>query len=325
VAGRTLVVLGAGGAMGAFQAGALLVLFDAGLEPDAFFGCSAGALNAAFLASAPTQRRAAELAEWWCDPDRRVLSPNWRAHVRGVPALVRRRGSSLLDERPLRALISGSVRAHDISELARPLTVTTTCLDCGQARHHRQGNVVDVLVASCALPGLFAPVRLADDHVHVDGGVIAGVPLQAALAEAGPDDRILVIDCGLDPVTGVPGRCAALPGVNAACGLAASTAEPREYVAPIERSHGALDVMLRAFAVARAVANRASVGSALSDPRVQVLPHIADAWAAGLLAQLPAGPRDFRDPAGLVRAGRVAAERWLTSVGAGPGVPIQRS
>lgn len=36
--------------MSAYQAGALLALFEHGLEPDALYGCSAGALNAAFLA-----------------------------------------------------------------------------------------------------------------------------------------------------------------------------------------------------------------------------------------------------------------------------------
>ncbi len=69
--------------------------------------------------------------------------------------------------------------------------------------------------------------------------------------------------------------------------------------------------MLRAFTVARAVANRTSLLPLLDDPRVRVAPHVADAWAAGLLAAPPAGPRDFRRTGDLVEAGRRATAQWL--------------
>ncbi len=47
-ADRTVLVLGGGGALGAFQAGGLLALAEAGVFPDAVFGCSVGALNVRF-------------------------------------------------------------------------------------------------------------------------------------------------------------------------------------------------------------------------------------------------------------------------------------
>src|SRR3954471_11412295 len=95
---RVRFVLGGGGAMGAYQAGAVLGLMESGVVPNALFGCSAGALSAAFLAARPTAERAAELAAWWLDSrSHQLLSPTWRAHVRGVPALVRRRAAGYLD------------------------------------------------------------------------------------------------------------------------------------------------------------------------------------------------------------------------------------
>lgn len=212
------------------------------------------------------------------------------------------------------------VHAHDLSELAVPLTVTTTCLDCGTARHHDRGPVDDLLLASCALPGLFPPVQFADGHRHVDGGVVCGVPVQVALDAAGPRDTIVVLDCALAPVTGRSGACAALNEQAAqeeACGLPTGSLG-RVYAAPVESSRGALDVVLKAFTVARAAANRASTSAALADPRVQVVPHVADAWAAGLLDELPAGPRDFALTPSLVEAGRAAAQSWL----AGLAIPI---
>lgn len=310
---RTLLVLGGGGAMGAFQVGGLVALAEAGVLPDALFGCSAGALNAAFLASSPTLERTRELAEWWShSSSRRVLSPSRWTTLRGMAAAFAARADALLDEAPLRALVTSHVGAHELSELAVPLTVTTTCLDCAEARHHATGPMVDLLVASCSLPGLFPPVRLQDGHSHVDGGVVCGVPLEAALAAAGPDDRVYVLDCGLAPVTGTPGRCSALPhaGPTAACGLGATDAV---WEAPVETRRGALDVVLRSFTVARAVANRAGVAGLVDDPRVHVAPHVADAWAAGLLTQVPAGPRDFRHTPQLVEAGHRATAQWLAA------------
>jgi predicted acylesterase/phospholipase RssA len=260
---RNLFVLGGGGALGAYQVGGLLALAEAGVLPDALFGCSAGALNAAFLASDPSLPRARALASWWSDSaSRRVLAPGRWTQARGMVSAVASRADALLDERPLRALVSTHVGAHDVSELAVPLTVTTTCLDCGTAVHADRGHLVDLLVASCSLPGLFPPVRLADGHLHVDGGIICGVPLEAALGAAGPDDVVYVLDCALAPVTGTAGTCAALPhdGPTASCGLGESTAH---WTPPVESRRGPLEVVLRSFSVARAVATawRSSRGS----------------------------------------------------------------
>ncbi|MGY1856944.1 patatin-like phospholipase family protein [Modestobacter sp. SYSU DS0290] len=310
---RTHVVLGGGAALGAFQAGALQALLGAGIEVDHLHGASVGAINAAFLAVRPDAGRADELAELWCDPLLTgVLRPGWRSRAAGLARSLRR-GGALLDDRPLRRMIAAHVPAHDLAELSVPVTVTTTCLDCGTAARHAAGAVGDALVASSALPGLFRPVRLPDGHLHVDGGIVDGVPVSGALAVAGPDDRVLVLDCGLAPVTGRVDVCAAASEVAPALACGLPVADGRgAYVAPVEGAFGALDTVLQSFTVARAAANRAAVREALDDPRVEVLPHVADAWAGGLLATLPTGPRDVRRTAELLQAGRTAAARWLT-------------
>ncbi|GAC1445406.1 MAG: hypothetical protein NVS3B26_21870 [Mycobacteriales bacterium] len=298
--------------MGAFQVGALGALLDAGIAPDALYGCSAGALNAAFWACRPDRARAAELERWWADPaGHMLLSPSWRTGARSVGAALRSGGRGLLHNGMLRRLIEAELPVHDLSELAVPMMLTTTCLDCAAARWHEAGPIADLLAASCALPGLFAPVQI-DGHWHVDGGVLAGVPVRAALAKAAPQDRILVLDCGLAPVTGRVDSCAALSPVlsGRACGLVPAPGRA-PYVAPVESCRSALQVVLKAFTVARAVANRAEVTAALDDPRVLVLPHVADAWVAGLLPRIPAGPRDFTGVIDLLAAGRAVTQAWL--------------
>ena len=245
---RTHLVLGGGGAMGAYQAGAVLALFEAGFVPDAVYGCSAGALNAAFLASSPTVDRARELVAWWLDPKvGAVLSPGWRSHARSLVAMAGIGDSrGWLDSRPLARLIAANVPAHDLSELAVPIVATTTCLNCGCARHHDHGPVVDVLLASCALPGLFAPVQFPDGHLHADGGIADGVPVSAALDRAGPDDQVVVIDCGLTAITGRPDVCAAASDVLAAhaCGVPVASGRSRPYGLPraIRLDHEAMRI-----------------------------------------------------------------------------------
>ena len=314
--GRTLLVLGGGGALGAYQAGAVFALAEAGIVPDALFGCSAGALNAAFLARDPGVAQAQRLIDWWADTRTHgVLAPSFGRRMIGLATAAAAGGNALFDERPLRRLIARHVPAHDIAELVVPLTVTTTCLDCGRAVHHSRGAPGDVLVASCALPGLFPATRLADGHWHVDGGIVCGVPVQAALDVAGPDDTVLVIDCGLAPVTTEPGWCAADPAPlsgDHVHGLPVDSGR-QAYEPRVDSHRGAFNTVLAAFTVARAVASRAAVDAALIDPRVRVLPHVADAWAAGLLDRLPAGPRDLSTTRELIRAGRLAAAGWVRS------------
>jgi NTE family protein len=50
---RTAFVLAGGAALGAMQAGMVHALYERGIVPDLLVGTSAGALNAAFLASRP--------------------------------------------------------------------------------------------------------------------------------------------------------------------------------------------------------------------------------------------------------------------------------
>ena len=305
--GRTVFVLGGGGALGAYQAGALLALLEHGIVPDAIHGASVGALNGAFLAHDPSHDRAQRLVGWWTGEQlRAVLRPAFGHRLRGLAAALAG-AESLLAAAPLRRLIGRHVGAHDLAELAVPLTVTTTCLECGRAVHHRTGPIDDVLAASCALPGLFPAVRLADGHRHVDAGVLCGVPVSAALAGARSDDRIYVIDCALAPVT-----CDE-PGQVNPCGLL-SVAGRESYTAPTELHRGLLQVVLDSFAVARASASVSDVGSSLADPRVHVLPHIADAWRGGHLDRLPAGPRDCGAVGELLAAGRRATTEWLADV-----------
>ena len=69
------LVLGGGGALGAFQAGVYEALEEAGRDPDRLVGTSIGALNAALIAGNPPERRLERLRAFWDQVAEPALSP----------------------------------------------------------------------------------------------------------------------------------------------------------------------------------------------------------------------------------------------------------
>jgi NTE family protein len=64
--GRRLeLVLGGGGALGAFHPGVYEALAETGCEPDRLVGSSIGELNAALIAGNPPERRLQRLSAFW--------------------------------------------------------------------------------------------------------------------------------------------------------------------------------------------------------------------------------------------------------------------
>jgi NTE family protein len=59
------------------------------------------------------------------------------------------------------------------------------------SRRAPEASVADAVTASCAIPGVFAPVRIGDRE-YVDGG--AWSPVNADAAPAGTGDRVLVLE-----------------------------------------------------------------------------------------------------------------------------------
>ncbi|MCU1594731.1 MAG: Patatin [Frankiales bacterium] len=178
---RDAVVLSGGGSLGAAQVGALRALYEAGIRPDLFIGCSVGALNAAFMAVDPTMERLNELETVW-----RKLE---RGHVFGrvnkltaTQAFLHavRRDDHLYEPDALRQLVRTWVPLKDLGETAVPCHVVTTDLHTGTPCWWSDGDPLTILTASACLPALFPPVPLGGS-LHVDGGVTAPVPIERAL------------------------------------------------------------------------------------------------------------------------------------------------
>ena len=174
--GRPLgLFLQGGGALGAWQIGALEVLDAAGLRFDAVMGYSIGVVNGTALAFG---RLAEALA-------------HWRRMGGGAMALSPRlKPFSLFSARPLRSFFDAALDDEAAKEaLLMELTVVTACPALGApinarftpgARDGWDGPLVEHAAASCAVPLVFPPVDLDYRGRRVrlyDGGVPMPQPL----------------------------------------------------------------------------------------------------------------------------------------------------
>ncbi|MFN2536878.1 MAG: patatin-like phospholipase family protein [Mycobacteriales bacterium] len=225
---QEVVVLSGGGSLGAAQVGALRALFDAGVRPDAFVGCSVGALNAAFMAVDPTAERLAELEAIWRRLERADIFGRNRRLLASHPLVhAVLRDDHLYEPDALRSLVRRWVPLDDLGDTAVPCHVVTTDLFTGQPSWWCDGDPVAILTASACVPALFPPVELGNS-LHVDGGVVCPVPVERGLEVGGA--RVWVIDTS---------------------GGALGRRDDRMT---------ALDVLLQAFAISRAQLDRPHTG-----------------------------------------------------------------
>ncbi|MEV7099815.1 patatin-like phospholipase family protein [Amycolatopsis sp. NPDC051045] len=190
-------VLGGGGSLGAMQVGMLRALTEAGIAPDLVTGTSVGSLNAAVLALSG-EDALTRLHGIWARITRDEAFPG------GVLSRVRTLTQSkthLFPNSGLTAIISDHLGAETrFEDLALPLGVVTTQVDTAEPLLIRSGRLLEPLLASCAIPGIFPPVE-HDGHLLYDGGLVANVPLRQALAMGAKS--LVVLDCAF------PGK---LPG-----------------------------------------------------------------------------------------------------------------
>lgn len=199
----TAWVLSGGGSLGAVQVGMIRALLMHGLRPDALFGTSAGALNAAYLALDPTAERARDLAAIWTTLRRGDVFPivRWR-NVFGMFSQ-----ASLVDRRPLQQLIESRLGYAHLDETRVPVTIVATDADSGAEVRLSAGPVVPALLASTAIPGLLPPV----DHEGrrlIDGSVVSNTPIAAAVEQG--FEQIVVLPAAILRSPPAPRSAAAL-------------------------------------------------------------------------------------------------------------------
>jgi len=158
------VALGGGGARGLAHLGVLRVLEREGFRIRGLAGTSMGGVIAAGYA---VGRSLDELSAWATKAMRRDLFR------------VRPRQASLLGTDRILGVLSELLGEATFDGLPRALALTATNLETGQELVLTQGRVLDAVLATIALPGIFPPQVMGGDRL-VDGGVIDPVPVAPA-------------------------------------------------------------------------------------------------------------------------------------------------
>ncbi len=202
---RIALSLSGGGAAGLGHIPVLEAFDDLGLRPVAISGTSMGALigaaYAAGLTAAEIRAHVLELCDRPLVTARRFFdasAPPWKNFTLALDARA-----------AIRAVLPEGLPDR-IEALAIPFTAAITDYHGRSEMLRDRGNLVDILAASIAIPGLFEPVVL-EGRVCVDGGVINNLPVDA-LPEA---DLTLAVDAARElpqDRADVPGQLDAMVG-----------------------------------------------------------------------------------------------------------------
>jgi NTE family protein len=282
---RIGLALGAGSARGWAHIGVIRALEERGVKFDLICGTSIGALVGAVYASGQLQ----QLEDW-------VTSLVWSKVVRLMDLTWK---GGLIRGQRLFNLFRTTFRDVDIAELATPFGAVATELSSGREVWLRQGKLLDVVRASCAMPGLFTPV-VHGGAVLVDGGLVNPVPV--SMCRAFGAELVIAIDLSwgkLGPYRNMGRELPAPPEepswigrlTNGWLGGVPKTGEEPRIPSIFEVFNTALDIVEQRVARSRLAGEPADV---LITP---LLPHF--------------GTMEYHRAAEAIAEGRAAVERMM--------------
>ena len=184
-------VLSGGASLGAVQVGMLRALYEHAIAPDLIVGTSAGAINGAFIATRPqTVATADALAAVWRGVRRGRTFP--LNPVIGLSGLLGRRDHAITNH-GLRTLIAPHLECDALEQTAIALHVVAVDVLSGEEVRLSRGPLLDAVLASAAIPGVFPPVTWGE-RTLIDGAVANNTPLSHAIALGA--QRIYVLPTG---------------------------------------------------------------------------------------------------------------------------------
>jgi NTE family protein len=80
-----------------------------------------------------------------------------------------------------------------VEELKIPFQCVAASIERAAEQWFDSGPLIDVLLASCAVPGILPPVRIGEEH-FIDGGIVNSIPVNRAVTLGAK--RIYVLQVG---------------------------------------------------------------------------------------------------------------------------------
>jgi NTE family protein len=180
---RIGLALGGGAARGFAHIGVIKALEARGLQFDLVCGTSAGSVVGALYASGMSGLQINKLA---LTMDEASIS-DWAMPFRARGFL---QGLALQD------YVNTTLHHRPIEKMAKPLGIVATDLRDGQPILFQRGDTGIAVRASCSVPSIFEPVKIAG-HEYVDGGLVSPVP--ASFARKMGADFVIAVDISADP------------------------------------------------------------------------------------------------------------------------------
>jgi NTE family protein len=156
------LTLSGGGARSIAHLGVLQGLEDLGIRPDAVAGASAGAVLGALYAAGRSPRQILEAVKTSVSSG--LLNKLFS-------------GSGLFTAEGLLQFFKATGLPDQFEDLSLPLWVSATDLRNCRALTFSEGDLHKILLASCAVPGVFSPVHYRD-HDLADGGILNNLPVR---------------------------------------------------------------------------------------------------------------------------------------------------
>ncbi|MCP4915046.1 MAG: patatin [Oligoflexia bacterium] len=170
------IAFGGGGAKGSAHIGIVKYLQETNAKPYAISGCSIGAFVAAMYAFGISHQ---EIKEAFLE-----LEPFKLAFLKPTPLGVMK-NKSLHN-----ALLNHFGHKTKIEDAKIPLGIHTTNIVTGKPYPLYEGNLIEAVLSSCCVPGLYIPNQ-QEDKILVDGGLTENVPL-SLLSDLGAEKTIAV-------------------------------------------------------------------------------------------------------------------------------------
>jgi NTE family protein len=156
----------------------LRALAERGIAPDIILGTSVGAVNGALFAADPTLRGVERLSELWQQSDLAEITA--AGILRRVGTLVRS-GTHLQSLEAARARLLEALPCRRVEDLKVPFQCVAASIERAAEHWFTEGDLADVVLASCAVPGILPPVALAGEH-YIDGGIVNSIPVARAVS-----------------------------------------------------------------------------------------------------------------------------------------------
>ena len=162
------LALSGGGALGFAHIGAIQALEEHGVKPDFISGSSMGAIIGAIYCAGYSPAKIMRIiqAEKLYKLDK-LMSPNLNFKQKGLSS-----------HATLRATLKELIPHDCFDSLEIPFSVCVTNITSGTYEYYYSGKgIVDYVVASASIPGVFDPVVIKNT-TYVDGGVLNNLPAE---------------------------------------------------------------------------------------------------------------------------------------------------